>query len=217
ELSQIFEIVLREVMTKSIPETDGKPDIANFLSMLEKYDVVLFGPGLGVTDYTAGILEELLVKLPQKLIIDADGLNILAKTPHLLNQLAYRDILLTPHVGEFSRLSGLSIDTIEMDTMKALADFIKKYKTKVLLKSAVTIYADEAHHYFNTTGNDGLSTGGSGDVLAGIIVSFVGQGLPLEHAGISASWLLGITAEKLALEKGTPAITPTDVIARLFS
>jgi NAD(P)H-hydrate epimerase len=157
------------------------------------------------------------VKLTQKLIIDADGLNILSKTPHLLTQLAYRDVLLTPHVGEFSRLTGQSIEIIEKDTLKALAEFVKKYKTKVLLKSAVTIYADESHRYFNTSGNDGLSTGGSGDILAGIIASFVGQGLSLEHAGISASWLLGITAEKLALKKGTPAITPTDIIAKLFS
>ncbi|MDP8231206.1 MAG: NAD(P)H-hydrate dehydratase [Candidatus Zophobacter franzmannii] len=215
-LSNIFEIQLTEVMTSEIQEIEGKPDTADLLNRLEKYDIVLLGPGIGVSEYSKAILEEILVKYQGKLVIDADGLNILSNNRHLLNQLAYRDILLTPHIGEFSRLCEKSITAIQADTIKALKEFIGKYRTKVLLKSSTTIYADESALQFSTAGNDGLSTGGSGDVLAGIIASFIGQGLLTRDASISASYLLGKTAEKLAETKGTPSITPTDIIANLF-
>ncbi len=216
ELSTIFELKLTEVMTKAIPEVDGEPDVYEFISILKNYDVILFGPGIGVSDYTLMILEELLLKIEKPIVIDADGLNLISANPHLLTQIAFKDVLLTPHVGEFSRLAKVSINEIKKNRLEVLKSFTNNYKAKVLLKDSISIYSDMDSTFINTRGNDGLATGGSGDVLSGIITSFIGQKIQLGKAAIAGSYLLGVTAENLNQGKETNAITPTDIIKSLF-
>ncbi len=216
ELSNIFEVTLKEVMTKEIPEENGMPDTYKLISLLENYDAILFGPGIGNNEYSKHILEEMIVKIDRPVVIDADGLNILSENSHLMNQLAYKDIILTPHIGEFGRLAGISVKDVIDNKIDVLKNFVNNYKVKVLLKDSTTVFMDGESTYINISGNDGLSTGGSGDVLAGIIVSFIGQRVPLSEAPISASWLLGTTAEKINRVKETNSITPSDIIDNLF-
>ncbi|MCF7911155.1 MAG: NAD(P)H-hydrate dehydratase [Candidatus Cloacimonetes bacterium] len=207
----IFEIQLLEVMTKVIPT-----DLSEFEEQLAKFDVVLFGPGVGISEKTFQILELLVHKWHKPLIIDADGLNLLSGRAELLQDISGKQVLITPHIGEFSRLSGINVKDILADPANVLMDFCRKNKLMVLLKSSTTIFCDGRVLYFIASGNDGLATGGSGDVLSGIISSFAGQGLDMAEAGIAASWVLGTTAEKLAEQRETRSIIPSDIIENIF-
>ncbi len=208
----IFEIQLLEVMTKTIPET-----MKEFQEILTRYDAVLFGPGVGMEAKAGAILDMLIDSWQKPLVIDADGLNIIGNKRDLLYRMAGKKVLLTPHIGEFSRLCGLNSLDILSDPVGILKQFCRDFQLKVLLKSSTTIFCDGTQLLFNATGNDGLATGGSGDVLSGIITSFIGQGLEISEAGISASWLMGRTAEKLAEKRETRSIIPSDIIDNLFT
>jgi len=108
------------------------------------------------------------------------------------------------------------LDQLVKDIPAALENYIKKTGAKVLLKSNTTIFSDGKRMFINTSGNDGLATGGSGDVLAGIIGSFCGQKMELGEAAINASYIMGKTAEELAQKRYFPSILPSDIIDNLF-
>jgi ADP-dependent NAD(P)H-hydrate dehydratase / NAD(P)H-hydrate epimerase len=216
-METIFAGKVMELMSQTIPEKDtGMYDHEELLVRLEPFDVLLVGPGIGKGEKIQELASYLLKYWSKPMIIDADGLNALASDSSMLFQLKGKPILLTPHLGEFARLASLSTEELERDIIGNLAKFVKTWGTHVLLKSSTTIYADVDHMNFIITGNDGLATGGSGDALAGIATSFIGQHLPIYQAAPAASWILGKTAEYLATYKGTPAILPTDVIDHLF-
>lgn len=210
-MENIFETQLLEVMTKPIPD-----NIFELEEELSRFDTVLIGPGCGTSEKIKEIIFWLIDNWQKPLVIDADGLNIIALDHEILNQMHDREILLTPHVGEFSRLSGKTIAEIQNDPVNELESFCRKYRINVLLKSSTTIFSNGEKIVLDISGNDGLATGGSGDVLSGIIVSFCGQGLDIPDAAISASWLLGKTAEKIALKRKTPSIIPSDIINSIF-
>jgi len=206
-----------ELMTRIIPQKDEDMyDNESLLEMLEPFDVLLIGPGIGKGEKIQALVSYLLKYWSKPMVIDADGLNSLAADSSMLFHLKGKPIILTPHMGEFSRLAGITVDELENDIIGQLSKFVQTWGTQVLLKSSTTIYADDKHMDFIVTGNDGLATGGSGDVLAGIITSFIGQHLPIHQAAPAASWLLGKTAEGLARIRQTPSILPTDVIDALF-
>ncbi|MDP8220385.1 MAG: NAD(P)H-hydrate dehydratase [Candidatus Stygibacter frigidus] len=208
----IFETQLLEVMTRVIPENSEE-----FTEQLDKFDAILFGPGVGKSQAVEAILEMLIREWEKPLVIDADGLNLLSYRKDLLSGLKNKDVLLTPHIGEFSRLTGISANEILKDPVKNLMVFCRQNKLKVLLKSSTSIFCDGEELLFCASGNDGLATGGSGDVLSGIIISFIGQGLSISKAATSASWVLGDTAEKLTAKRETRSIIPSDIIENLFT
>ncbi len=200
-MEQIFECCLTEVMSKSFSELDSM-----------QADVLLIGPGLGAD--CQKVLEKCLREHRGKLVIDADGLNALAKSRELLNKL--EGAVLTPHIGEFARLCGCSPAEVLADPCQKLRAFVQKYNCCVLLKSHTSLFCQQKKIWLINKGNDGLATGGSGDVLAGIIASFMAQGLSAESATLGGAYLLGDTAEKLAKIYQTPAITPSRIIDNLF-
>ncbi|MDD2331519.1 MAG: NAD(P)H-hydrate dehydratase [Candidatus Cloacimonetes bacterium] len=217
-LEKIFEIKLTEAMSFAIPtdSISNLPDTEAFLTRLNKASAILIGPGLGTDAYALKLLETVLKKCKTWLVLDADALNLMAKNPKLMTHLSKENILITPHIGEFSRLSGCNTQTILVDTLSCLQSFIKKYGCRVLLKSSTSIYADENCMKINISGNDGLATGGSGDVLSGIITSFLAQEMEVSEAAISASYLMGRTAEQLARTRKAFSILPTDILDSLF-
>ena len=207
-MESIFESSLTEVMTTGITcET-------NLDEYLEWSDVLLIGPGLGQSKEAEHILVYVLKYYLKTLVIDADGINLIAKNRQILLRSKAR-ILLTPHLGEFSRLSGISIPQLKQNLLKYTRNFIKEYPVSLLLKNANTLYIDPKCSRFNITGNDGLSTGGSGDVLAGIIVSFLGQKMTLADAAINASYYLGKLVEKMSQSQSTFSIIPSEIIEHI--
>jgi ADP-dependent NAD(P)H-hydrate dehydratase / NAD(P)H-hydrate epimerase len=216
-METIFAGKVMELMSQTIPQKeDGMYEHDRLLEKLEPFDVLLVGPGIGKGKNIQELAAYLLKYWSKPMIIDADGLNALATDSSMLFHLKGKPILLTPHIGEFARLTGLTNEELERDIIGNLSKFVQTWNTQVLLKSSTTIFADGSHMDFITTGNDGLATGGSGDVLAGIATSFIGQHLPIHQAAPAASWILGKTAEYLAKFKNTPAILPTDIIDHLF-
>lgn len=218
ELQPFYFIRLTEALSLSIPENSrAMPDTKQLASLLGEASAVLIGPGLGRDSYSLRLLEIALRQVKRPLVVDADGLNLIADNPALLKYLAKPNILITPHWGEFSRLAGIPKDSLETDCLSPLREFVARHQARVLLKSHFSVYHDGETTVVNSSGNDGLATGGSGDVLAGIITSFLAQGLSIPEAAINASFLLGRTAEKLAARRGTPSILPSDVADNLFA
>ena len=192
------------------------PDLKIFSDLFKKADSVIIGPGLGVDTYANYMLEFVLRTSTVPTVVDADALRLIAKDLSLHQYLKKPNILLTPHWGEFCTLTGKDLDQLVKDIPAALENYIKKTGAKVLLKSNTTIFSDGKRMFINISGNDGLATGGSGDVLAGIIGSFCGQKMELGEAAINASYIMGKTAEELAQKRYFPSILPSDIIDNLF-
>lgn len=217
ELAQVYAVKLTEALTVAIPaNAKGMPDARALPGLLADAGAVVIGPGLGRDAYALKLLETVLRHVKAPLVVDADALNLIAEHPELPKLLAKPNILITPHWGEFARLAGIGKASLEADCLSPLREFAAKHQARVLLKSHFSVYCDADQTLVNASGNDGLSTGGSGDVLAGIIASFLAQGLDIPDAAINASYLLGATAERLAEGRETPSILPSDIIDNLF-
>ncbi len=203
-------VILQEMLPEAMLVTYETKDeaLAALPAALSWADCVLAGPGMGNTDRTAAIIEELLKEASCPLVLDADGLNVLAGRIEILDS-SRGDFIITPHMGEMSRLTGLSVEKLKDDPIRCASDFAVRHKLTCILKDARTVTAcPDGGVYLNTLGNSGMATAGSGDTLAGIVASMTVQGAPactgvLLHAaaGDKAAekiGLPGLTAGKLA-------------------
>jgi NAD(P)H-hydrate epimerase len=180
-----------EVLLSSDPEKRN--------ALLKGITVAAFGPGIGQSDGAARFLEWLLSATTIPMVVDADGLNILAKSIELLERVgsAGRTVVLTPHPGEMARLAGMSIAEVQSDRLKAARDFAAKYGVTLVLKGAHTLIAHPSGRVaVNTTGNPGMAKGGSGDLLTGVIAGVLAQ-FPEEpeRAVEAAVYLHGLAAD----------------------
>ena len=148
-------------------------------------DVIAFGPGLGRSEALAQLTRDLLVQSPTPIVIDADGLNLLRNLTHHLTRRTPPTVL-TPHVGEFARLSGASIEEIEADRRGHAVGFALRHDVVLVLKGRESVVTDGTRIYVNGTGNPGMATGGSGDVLTGLVAALIAQGLtPFDAARLA--------------------------------
>ncbi len=178
------------------------PDLSSFSS-------VGVGPGLDKKQNSRKALCELLEKVNCPLVIDADGLNILSENKTWLEKLPQNSVL-TPHPGEFQRLAGETANSYER--IQKQLQFAKKYKVIVVLKGAfTTIATPEEKLFFNSTGNPGMATAGSGDVLTGIILSLLAQGISPENAAKAGVFLHGLAGDLAAGEKSENALIAGDI------
>lgn len=206
----IEAVKLNEPVVFPLPEEDGKLSalaIPEILNRLPQMDAVLVGCGLGQSAGTLEVVRTILDKAECPVILDADGINVLAGHKDILRGRRFPTIL-TPHDGEFLRFGGILGD----DRMASAARFAADWNCIVLLKGHRTCITDGRTGYRNVTGNPGMAVGGSGDVLAGVIVSLVGQGIaPLEAAACGA-WLHGAAGDVCAGELGQYGMLPTDML-----
>lgn len=180
------------------------PDILNLL--IEK-DAVLIGPGMGNSESTEKITCEVLRSYSGPVVLDADGINVMCKHKDILRERTAPTIL-TPHPGEFVRIFGKEIEE-RIDSSVQLASDLHCI---VLLKGQHTIITDGITVYRNLTGNPGMATGGSGDILAGMITALIGQGIdPLKAAAIGA-WLHGAAGDICAEKMGQYGMLPSDML-----
>ena len=208
----IEAVKLTEPVVLPLPDEDGMlcaasiPEIAR---LLPKMDAVLFGSGSGIGQGTEEVLLYLLKNAECPLILDADGITLAAKHKDILRGRKLPTIL-TPHDGEFARLAPPDLPRVEQ-TM-ALA---KELGVILLRKGHRTLITDGAVCFENHTGNPGMATGGSGDVLAGVILSLTGQGVaPLEAAAVGA-WLHGAAGDRAAQRLGEYGMLPGDMVDEL--
>jgi hydroxyethylthiazole kinase-like uncharacterized protein yjeF len=182
---------------------------------LQKYDAIAIGPGLGMQSTSAAVLKLLIQNASQPLVLDADALNILSDNTTWLGFLAPQTIL-TPHPGEFDRLVGPSENHYErIQKLQALS---KKHQLFIVLKGAHScISCPDGTLYFNNTGNPGMASGGSGDVLTGILLGLLAQGYSPHDATLLGVWLHGLAAD-LALEhQSVESLIARDIIENLGS
>ncbi len=191
-----------QLNTRAVPE---------ILRRLGGMDACLVGPGLGRSPAILDVVGAVLTHADCPVILDADGINCLEGNIDMLKQ-AGVPVILTPHDGEFRRLGG---DTTPGSRYQSVRDFAVGQDVTVLLKGHRTLIVSPAEVYLNTTGNPGMATGGSGDVLAGMILSFLGQGLPPTKAAAAAAWIHGAAGDLCAERYGEYGMTPTDMIACL--
>ncbi len=215
ELNPIMECKLTEVMTKPLKSTDGhisQDAIGDILSDLKKSDVCLFGPGLSRNEDITALTEVVIANSPVPMVIDADGLYALSKNTDVLYD-AKQSIILTPHIGEFSYLTGTDTAQILKDTEKYGIKFAKRYGVTLVLKSHRTIVCTpDGKCFVNMLGNPGMATGGTGDVLSGCIASFEGQGLGANDAAKLGVYIHSLASDMAAEEKGEYSLTPSDII-----
>ncbi len=182
---------------------------------LEWADAVVIGVGFGVGETQKKLLKKVINCCNKPVVIDADGLNILAKSQMLISHLNDK-VVLTPHLAELSRLTGESIDNIKNNIFKILCD--KFPRVTVAAKSDVTcIRCLNGEEYASASGDSSLSTGGTGDVLAGMIGSFLAQGMALDRAVVSAVYLHGKAGKKAGERLGQHGVIARDVIAEIPS
>jgi ADP-dependent NAD(P)H-hydrate dehydratase len=178
----------------------------------EPADVLAVGPGLGNREDVEFLVRGLLIALPNKpVVLDADGLNVLAPVK---DQLPDRTgpVVLTPHPGEFARMLGIPTAEVQADRERLAVEFSRRHKSVLLLKGHRTVVTDGQRVYRNDTGNPGMATGGSGDVLTGLIAALVGQGLSAFDAAALGAWAHGRAGDLAAAELGQVALTATDLL-----
>ena len=173
---------------------------------------VLIGCGLGFNKDTSRIVHSAIKEIKSPMIIDADGINALSTNIDILKE-AQAPVILTPHPGEMSRLCSRSIAEIIANPVAIASEFAQKYGITVVLKTANTVVCSpENAVYLNTTGNAGLAKGGSGDLLAGMVVSLAAQGMNPFDAAVCAVYLHGLAADAVAAKMSMRGMLPSDVL-----
>lgn len=176
--------------------------------------VVALGPGLGSSDELSGLVGWLYAECDRPLVVDADGLNALARERDLLARHAAPRIM-TPHPGEFARLSGLDMDDLQSRRAEACRELARRATAVVVLKGHGTCTSDGARLAVNATGNPGMATGGTGDVLTGVTAALVGQQLPPYDAARLAVHLHGLAGDLAAAQLGPWSLISSDLLAFL--
>ncbi len=209
----IEAVKLNEPMVFPLPDEAGKLSadaIPEIRKRMTNMDAVLIGPGLGQSEGTFEVVKAVLEAAECPVVLDADGINVLS---------AHRDIvrgrkgttILTPHDGEFVRLGGET----GQDRMASARKLARDLGCILLLKGHETCITDGFTDYLNKTGNPGMAVGGSGDVLAGMIVSLLGQHIPPLEAAALGAWLHGSAGDLCADELGQYGMLPTDMLQKL--
>jgi NAD(P)H-hydrate epimerase len=218
----IIKIKPKEVMTLPLPQTkEGTLSLAAYKKVKEftkRVDVVVIGPGLGRNLSTQSLARKLTLRLDKPLVIDADGLNALVGRLTILRGRREKGegTILTPHPGEMARLLGVTVKEVQAARKEVAKKFAGDYNCLVVLKGYHTVVADAGGKvYLNSTGNPGMATAGSGDVLAGMLAAFWAQELSAFCAAKSAVYLHGLAGDLAAQEKTETSLIASDIIAKI--
>ena len=204
----ILKTRLTEPVFSPVSEENKTEEV---LMLSQKASAILIGCGLGRDESDRDVLYSLIKNAHCSLIIDADGINLLCENKHILRE-AKKIPVLTPHPLEFARLIGKSVEEVQNNRLAFAKQFAKDCNCIVLLKGASTVIASaDGKVAINTTGNPGLSKGGSGDVLAGIIASFTAQGISPFDSAVAGAYLHGKAADILKGEISEYGLLPSDL------
>ncbi len=210
--------MMPEYMTEPLEETAaGTIDFSAVERVLDmKADVIAIGPGLGQDPSTAAFVQAIVERAGVPLVLDADGLNAFAGDPERLTGRDGVDLIITPHPGEMARLLNVSIEQVQADRLEHAREFAVAHRVYVVLKGHRTVIAGpESRTFVNLTGNAGMATGGTGDLLTGMIAAWFAQILDAEGACKLAVYLHGTAGDLAEADEGEGALLPTDMAARL--
>lgn len=204
-------------LTVPLPDdAEGQLDpsaIPVVIELMEKNTACGLGPGLGQSETVSRLVSEALQRSTVPLVLDADGLNALAKQRSLLNWVrGTRPLIFTPHPGEFGRLVGKTTGEVQSRRQELAFDFARRHDLILVLKGNQTVVTDGRRLYVNRTGNPGLATGGTGDVLTGLVTAFLAQGLEPFAAAQLGVYVHGLAGDLAAGEVGPVALIATDLV-----
>lgn len=205
--------ILQTLLPEAIITTYEEYNKEELLSLLTWADGVCIGSGLGKSRLSEKILKTVIEYVKVPCLIDADGLNLLAENNNYLNQMAERRFVITPHMKEMSRLTGISVEELKADRIQILKDFISRYRITCVLKDSRTLIASEEKGIrMNLTGNSAMAKAGSGDVLAGVISGWMVQGKEAEDAAELGTYIHGLSGDLAKFEKGVYSVMARDLI-----
>lgn len=218
-LLNILSIKLTEAIIKPVEDNNEGNITLDSLEGIEKnikgLDAIALGPGMGVDDERIKVVEEILNMTEKTIVLDADGLNCVSQKPEILIKRKGITII-TPHPGELSRLLNTSIEEIQKNRIKYCKIASQKYNTITVLKGANTVVSDnEGKVYINESGNPGMATAGSGDVLTGIITSFIGQQIEEYKSTILGTYIHGLAGDLSKEEKGEYGLIAGDILENI--
>ncbi len=218
-LNSIMEVKLTEVMTEPLPETPKQTlSLRAFnaiLRLCENKRAVIIGPGIGTYKETQSLVVKLIKTLDLPIILDADGLTSLAPQPKALIPMK-RPLILTPHPGEMARLIGATPKEVQEDRMTVSRNFSQTHHVYLILKGHRTLIATpQGEVFINPTGNPGMASGGTGDVLTGMIGGLICQGFDILPSLRTSVYLHGLAGDKVAQELGEKSLVATDIIQKI--
>jgi hydroxyethylthiazole kinase-like uncharacterized protein yjeF len=218
-LSSIFNKKLYEIISLELDETDDGSIAANQYDNVRKRidwaDAVLIGPGISLNNKTKEFLFNVIENCDKNIVVDADALSLIASDINVLRKRKHNaDIILTPHLGEFSRLTGIDINNIRQNRFEILKEFTGAFNVNAALKSETTVSCSKQGEIFiNTAGNESLATIGSGDVLSGIMVSLLAQTRDINAVLVCGNYLHGLCSELYSRKYGNKqTASPQDMI-----
>jgi NAD(P)H-hydrate epimerase len=218
-LNVVAEVKLTSAMSLPLPEAEegalGEAAADHVLDLAARFDAVALGPGAGRAPGVVRAMLRLAERLPGPVVVDADGLNALSTRMEVL-RLAQGPRILTPHPGEMARLLGFGgPGAVQADRVGTAVRFAAARGAVVVLKGAGTIVTDGERLFANPTGNPGMATGGTGDVLTGLVAGLLCQGLAPFEAALLATFAHGLAGDLAALRKGELSMTAEDVLELL--
>jgi len=220
-LADIYQSGVSEAMVLPLPSTgEGTLSYLALEGILEfaadKATALAIGPGLGLNNETAKLVREILANSPVPVVLDADGINALGERAAEILGKSRSPVMLTPHPGEFGRISGMSVADIQADRPAAAQALAKKCGAHVVLKGAPTVIAGpEGELFINTTGGPALSKGGTGDVLTGMAGAFSAMGMSMLEASLLGVYLHGLAGDIAAEDLGDFSVLASDVIGSI--
>lgn len=217
-LANIIDRKITEGVVLPMPESGGalcETALPALVERAARVDAMVLGPGIGLTDGVRKIVAGLLRSVNAPLIIDADALNVVSAAPGILSK-TRRPAIVTPHAGEMARLTSLSAADVQGARLETAVGFARQRKTITLLKGAYSIIASPRGEVrINPTGNPGMATAGSGDVLSGIIGALAARGVEPFDAAAAGAWLHGAAGDLAAATAGQRGMTASDIVRKI--
>ena len=212
ENREIVQSRLPEALLTTYCEAD-RDSLRNAMkTMLEWSDVIVLGPGIGTGEAQTYIVDKILRRFDKPVVLDADGINILAENMSLLDD-ASAKLILTPHLKEMSRMINMSVTDIKSNKYDLAREFAKRHQSVLVLKDARTIVSEGSlQAYINVTGTNGMATGGSGDVLSGMIAGLIAQGMEGFEASKLGVCMHGLAGQEAANQKGKYSMLASDIV-----
>jgi len=217
-LNSIFEIKLTEAMSLPLADSQGSLSLKAFGQIkhfLNKVDVILLGPGASRLSDTERLIVKIVKEVNKPMVVDADALNALSGNLKVLDKRKAKQIVLTPHLGEFSRLTNTGKEEIKKTKRELVKKFAFRYNLILVLKGHRTLITDGRKVYENHTGNSGMATAGMGDVLAGMIAGMIAQGVSCLEAARFGVYLHGLSGDLAGKQKTDICLLASDLIEYL--
>jgi NAD(P)H-hydrate epimerase len=216
-VARSMDELMTEPLAETVEKTLSHEALKKVLSLLKGKDALMIGPGISTHKSTSELVLSLMSKINVPAVVDADALNILASKPEIIKSLR-QPAVLTPHPGEFARLLNLSTREVAERKLELAPQFAEEYGVYLVLKAYRTLIATpDGRVFINPTGNPGMATAGSGDVLSGMIASMIVQEKNLLEAILAAVYIHGLSGDIGAEKLGEKALTAGDIIRYLPS